>query len=170
MNRKNANDLPGIQATKETPEGTIHKMMEKSTNELRHEIRDATDVEDYLTLNKEHLLKGSLSEHLHTLLAEKKLRRADVIRGSLLGRAYVYRIFAGEKIPSRDKLIALSFGLQLTEEETQKMLKLSGNRELYARDKRDALLLFALQRNRSIMDANEMLLDHGLAVLDTTKE
>ncbi len=54
------------------------------------------------------------------------------------------RIFAGEKIPSRDKLIALAFGLRLSEEETIKLLKISGNRELYARDERDALILFAL--------------------------
>lgn len=145
-------------------------MDEKSTDELRHEIKSATDMEDYLTKNREYLLKESLSEHLHTLLSRKNLKRADVIRGSLLGRAYVYRIFAGDKIPSRDKLIALAFGLQLTEEETQKMLKLSGSRELYARDKRDALILFALQRQMTIMDANGLLLDHGLAVLDTTKE
>lgn len=145
-------------------------MDEKSTDKLMHEIKTATDVEDYLTKNRDYLLKESLSEHLHMLLSQKNLRRADVIRGSLLGRAYVYRIFAGDKIPSRDKLIALAFGLQLTEEETQKMLKLSGCRELYARDERDALLLFALQRNMTIMDANELLLDHGLSVLDTTKE
>lgn len=145
-------------------------MDEKSTDELRHEIKSATDMEDYLTKNREYLLKESLSEHLHILLSRKNLKRADVIRGSLLGRAYVYRIFAGDKIPSRDKLIALAFGLQLTEEETQKMLKLSGSRELYARDERDALILFALQRQMTIMDANGLLLDHGLAVLDTTKE
>lgn len=145
-------------------------MNEKSTDELRHELKTATDVEDYLTNNKEHLIKDSLSHHLHMLLSQKNLRRADVIRGSLLGRAYVYRIFAGEKIPSRDKLIALAFGLRLSEEEAQKMLKLSGNRELYARDERDALILFALLKNMPIMEANEMLLDHGLAVLDTAKE
>lgn len=145
-------------------------MNEKSTDELRHEIKDATDMEDYLSRNREHLLKESLSEHLHMLLSQKNLRRADVIRCSLLGRAYVYRIFAGDKIPSRDKLIALAFGLQLTEEETQKMLKLSGSRELYARDERDALILFALQRQMTIMDANGILLDHGLSVLDTAKE
>ena len=112
-------------------------MNEKSTDELRHEIKTATDVEDYLTQNKEYLLKESLSEHLHMLLSRKNLKRADVIRGSLLGRAYVYRIFAGEKIPSRDKLIALAFGLRLSEEETIKLLKISGSRELYARDERD---------------------------------
>lgn len=145
-------------------------MDEKTTDELRHEIKTAANIEDYLANNKEYLLKGTLSEHLHMLLSQKKLRRADVIRGSLLGRAYVYRIFAGDKIPTRDKLIALAFGLQLTEEETQKMLKLSGSRELYARDGRDALILFALQRRMSIMDANELLIDHAFPVLDTSKE
>lgn len=145
-------------------------MKEKSTDELRHEIKTATDMEDYLTKNSTYLLKDSLSEHLRMLLSQKNLSRADVIRGSLLGRAYVYRIFAGDKTPSRDKLIALAFGMQLSDTETQKMLKLSGNRELYARDGRDALILFALQRNMTIMDVNDMLFDHGFAVLDTAKE
>ena len=145
-------------------------MIEKSTDELRHDIKAATDIEDYLAKNSTYLLKDSLSEHLHMLLSQKNLRRADVIRGSLLGRAYVYRIFAGDKTPSRDKLIALAFGMQLSDTETQKMLKLSGNRELYARDGRDALILFALQRNMTIMNVNDMLFDHGFAVLDTAKE
>lgn len=142
----------------------------KSTDELINEIKEVTDIEDFLSANGAHLIKESLSKHLHTLLSRKNLSRADVIRGSLLGRAYVYRIFAGQKIPSRDKLIALAFGMRLSDEETQKMLKLSGNRELYARDERDALILFALQRNMTIIDTNGLLFDHHFTVLDTTKE
>ena len=91
-------------------------MYSKSTDELKHEIKTVTDIEDYLSVNRDHFIKESLSQHLHTLLAQKKLRRAAVIRNSLLGRAYVYRIFAGQKIPSRDKLIALAFGMHLTVE------------------------------------------------------
>lgn len=142
----------------------------KSTDELAHEIKTVTNIEDYLSTNKMYLIKDSLSRHLHMLLAEKGLRRADVIRDSLLGRAYVYRIFAGQKIPSRDKLIALAFGMHLTDEETQKMLKLSGNRELYAKDERDALILFALQRKMTVMETNSLLFDHRFSILDTTKE
>ena len=145
-------------------------MNNKSTDELKHEIKMVTDIEDYLSANREYFVKDNLSQHLHMLLTEKKLRRADVIRGSLLGRAYVYRIFAGQKFPSRDKLIALAFGMRLTDEETQKMLKLSGNRELYAKDERDALILFAIQKNMTIIDANSLLFDHNFAILNTTKE
>ena len=142
----------------------------KSTDELNHEIKAATDFEDYITNNKESLITTRLSAHLNMLLSQKGLKVADVIRGSLLGRAYVYQIFAEDKNPSRDKLIALAFGLHLSDAETQKMLKISGNRELYARDERDALILFSIQRKKSILETNELLIDHGFNVLDTIKE
>lgn len=128
-----------------------------STEELNHQIEEATNIEDFLNANREYVLSGSLSQHLTALLAEKKISKADVVRGSLLDRAYVYQIFSGERRPSRDKLLALSFGLRLTADETQKMMKLSGNRELYARDERDAIILFALQHHKTIMETNELL-------------
>lgn len=142
----------------------------KTTDELNHEIKAATDIEDYLAKNKRHMLACRLSEHLNMLLSQKRMRRADIIRNSLLGRAYVYQIFAGEKIPSRDKLIAIAFALCLSGDETQKMLKLSGYRELYPRDERDALILFALQREKTVLETNELLFSHSLTVLDTSKE
>lgn len=142
----------------------------KTTDELNHEIKAATDIEDYLSENKNHMLTHCLSDHLNLLLSQKGISRADVVRGSLLDRAYVYQIFSGEKTPSRDKLIAIAFGLCLSDAETQKMLKLSGNRELYARDERDSLILFSLQRKRTIFDTNELLFSHNLAVLGTPAE
>lgn len=145
-------------------------MESKTTDELNHEIKMATDIEDYLSENKEHMLTHCLSDHLNMLLSQKRMSRADVVRGSLLDRAYVYQIFSGEKTPSRDKLIAIAFGLCLSDEETQKMLKLSGNRELYSRDERDALILFSLQRKRTIFDANNLLFSHSLPVLGTPAE
>lgn len=138
----------------------------KSTDELSHEIKAARNIEDYLQKNKEHMIMTNLSEHLNMLLSLKKLKKADVVRASLLDRTYVYKIFAGEKNPTRDKLIALAFGLHLSDLETQNMLKLSGNRELYARDERDALILFSLQRNKTVFEVNELLVDHELAILN----
>lgn len=86
-----------------------------STEELNHQIEEATDIEDYFISNREHMLSGSMSEHLMALLAEKKISKADVVRGSLLDRAYVYQIFSGEKRPSRDKLLALALACGLPE-------------------------------------------------------
>lgn len=137
----------------------------KTTDELCHEIKAVTDVEDFLKNNERQLLRQSLSEHLNVLLAQKGISRADVVRGSQLDRAYVYQIFSGDKVPSRDKLIALAFGLCLSVNETQRMLKLSGNRELYPRDKRDSLIMFTLQQNGDISGANALLYKHKLDTL-----
>lgn len=145
-------------------------MNSKSTDELSNEIKAATDIEDYLIRNKGNMLTLSLPEYLNMLLLQKGMKKADVVRSSTLGRTYIYKIFSGEKVPSRDKLLAIAFGLGLSDEETQKMLKLSGNRELYARDERDALILFALQRKKSIWEINELLDKHGHAILNTAKE
>ena len=70
--------------------------MDKTTEELNHEIKAATDIEDYLNKNKDNLLSLSLSEYLNILLSQKGIKKADVVRGSLVGRAYVFKIFAGE--------------------------------------------------------------------------
>ena len=98
-------------------------MDDKSTDDLIHEIKSATDIEDYLIKNKENLLHSDLAEHLNMLLSEKGIKKADVVRRSLLDRTYVYKIFSGKKIPSRDKLLALAFGLGLSDDETRAMLR-----------------------------------------------
>ena len=68
-------------------------------------------------------------------------------------------------MPSRDKLITLAFGLGLSVDETQTMLKISGYKELYARSRRDSVMLFALNQNNTLLEVNEMLYEHGLALL-----
>lgn len=145
-------------------------MQTKSTAELKNEIKAATDIEDFLKSNQKNLIKSTLAAHLKTLLSKKGIRKADVVRDSQLGRAYVYQIFSGEKTPSRDKLIAIAFGLRLSDEETQALLKASKNRELYARDERDAVILFAMQRNMTLFQVNELLFEHGFQVLGVPKE
>ncbi len=45
------------------------------------------------------MLTVSLPRYLRELLAQKGLSRAQVVRGSLLDRAYVYQIFSGENPP-----------------------------------------------------------------------
>ena len=142
-------------------------MNAKTTEELRHELKAATNIEDYLRSNQKNLVRHSLPEYLCSLLSCKKLRKADVVRGSLLSRAYVYQIFSGEKSPSRNTLLALAFGLRLSDEETQALLK---NPELYARDERDAIILFALQKGKTIFEANTLLFEHHFHILGIQSE
>lgn len=136
-----------------------------STAELNHSIRAATDIEDYLDREKDQLLALPLHQYLSLLLKQKGLSRAKVVRDSLLDRAYLYQIFDGTRMPSRDKLLAIAFGMGLTDEETQRMLRLGGYSELYPRVERDALILFAILHNKNLAEADSLLIDHGCDTL-----
>lgn len=141
-----------------------------STATLDYKLKEAKSIGDYLKRNKDNMVTCRLSDYLNQLLAEKAILIAEVVRGSYLERGYVYQIFSGRKTPSRDKLIAIAFGLHLSSDETQKMLKISGNRELYARDARDAIILFCLQRNMPIYEANDLLSTNGFELLGSVGE
>ncbi len=138
----------------------------KTTDELVNEIKNSKDILDYLAENREEMQLNSLPEALNGWLKRKRLTKAQVVRKSNLNRAYVYQIFLGSKYPSRDKVIALAFGLGLTVEEAQSLLKEAGYRELYPRDPRDTLLLFAIGQEMDIIAANELLYDHNIEVLE----
>ena len=128
-------------------------------------LLNAADFEDFLTVNQENMLTLTLSEYLSQQLYQKDLKVADVIRDSGLTKSYVHQIFNGEKKPSRDKLIAIAFGLRLNAEETQRMLKLGGCSELYPRTERDALILFAILHGKNISDADDELYQRGFDTL-----
>ena len=138
----------------------------KTTDELVNEITRSDNILDYLEENRGEMNLNSLPEYLHGWLKKKSASKTDVIRRSNLNRAYVYQIFLGKKYPSRDKVIALAFGFGLDAAETQTLLKQAGYRELYPRDPRDALLLYAISRGMGIIDANELLFDHDIPALE----
>ena len=138
----------------------------KTTDELAHEISRSDNILDYFAENRGEMQIDSLPEYLERWLKRKDCTKADVVRRSNLNKAYVYQIFLGKKYPSRDKVIALAFGLKLDEKEVQALLKQAGYRELYPRDPRDALLLYAIGHHKGIIDANELLYDHNIEVLE----
>lgn len=140
--------------------------MMKSTEELINEIKQSRNILDFLERNHEELKLKKLPEYLNEWLKIKNTTKARVIDRSQLNKAYVYQIFQGKKYPSRDKIICLTFGFEMTVEETQTLLKQAGYQELYPRDPRDALLLFAIEKKMNILDANFLLYDHNELVLE----
>ncbi len=138
---------------------------EKSTDELMNEIKSTSEIDKFIERNNSEFLSEPLHDILNRMLKEKKLKKSEVVAGSSLNRIYGYQIFAGKRIPSRDKLIAICFGFKLDLLETDKLLKAAGYSPLYARNKRDALIIFAIKSNKSIFVVNELLYDNGFDIL-----
>lgn len=137
-----------------------------STSAVGFDLKIAKSLSDFFAKNKAKMLARDLSNYLNGLVAKKNLVIADVVKESGLEKAYVYQIFDGKKKnPSREKMIAIAFGMHLDEEETQRMLKLAGHSELYPRVARDAVILFAIQRGMSIWDTDRALAENDLPTI-----
>ena len=140
--------------------------MQKTTEELKNELQAARTPQEYFSVNADDLLNLSMKEYLSQLLTEKGLSRAQVISASGLNEIYAYQIFAGQKRPSREKLLCLSLGMALTVTETQRLLRLAGHSELYARIRRDSIILFGIENSLPLLRINELLFDQGEAILE----
>ena len=130
-----------------------------STASVHQKIKEAESITDFLKEN--NMREITLKDYLNRMLYEKGLIVADVVRGSGVKKQYVHQIFNGDrKHPSRDVLLAIAFGLHLDETKTQRMLCLGGCSKLYAKDSRDAIIIFCLDNGYSLSKTDDILYDN----------
>lgn len=135
--------------------------MKKSTDDLYKEIQEKRSIEQYLKDNSNELLFSNLQDLIKFYIRSKKLNKSKVLDKANISKPYGYQIIKGEKHPSRDKLIELSFGMGLSLEETNRLLKQAGYSALYPRIPRDAIIISAIIKNKSLIDANGDLDEFG---------
>lgn len=126
----------------------------KTTRELEHKIRTCKDPGDLLRQDGETL---TLTAYLHDLLEQRGLTVGEVIQRCNLDRSYGYQLFNGTRCPTRDTLLHLAIQLRLTETEAQRLLKLAGRPVLYARNRRDAALLYSFSHRLTPAQTEELL-------------
>ena len=135
------------------------------TRELLDILKIKDNYQEVIDETHNFLSTITLAEYLSELIEEKGLKKADVIFQSRIERSYAYQIFSGKKMPSRNKLLALAFGMKLTFEEVQDLLKINSYAQLYPRNNRDNIIIFALYKEQNILELNESLLALGEAAI-----
>lgn len=141
-------------------------MTAKDTCELENELSEADDVKKFLEDNADNFRRFTLAEYLHRLLGDKNLTKAQVIRDSQLDEGYAQHIFGGRKNPSREKILSLALAMNLSAQETNRLLYYAGHNKLYARDERDNVIAFALENHKTVLQTNELLKDLTMNPID----
>lgn len=132
------------------------RVEEPLTEDMLAELLDAPDLRSYL--DKPEVGKRSLAEYLGYLLEEKGLKRSVVVREANINETYGYQIFTGQrKHVDRDYLLKLSFAMGLSRIETNRLLQAGCVNELYSKNRRDAIIIFALQNGYSLQKVDEEL-------------
>lgn len=129
----------------------------KNTDDLRQELMESPDLDQFLTDNQEDFDGGRIGEMLNALFQKHRISKAALARLSGMSEVYLHQVFAGRRNPSRSRLLCLCFGLCATVEETQLLLKHCGHAQLYPKNRRDAIILYGLANNMDLFDVNDKL-------------
>ena len=130
--------------------------MKKKTEDLVNEIISSNNISLYMDTNQEEFIDISLHEHLQNLLSKTQLKVSQVVERSCKGE-YVYQVFRGIKNPGRDMILCIAFAMGLTLEETGQLLRIARVSLLDARNRRDSIIIFAINRNLTVPDTNDIL-------------
>jgi len=144
-------------------------MKDKNTIELLsilNNVNDEAKLNSFLNENFDINRSLCLGEYIHKIMVDNNLKKSEVVKRSGIQRTYAYQILQGLKTPSRDKVIALCIATGMNFDETHKALTIAGEGILYTKDKRDAIIIFAINNGCTVIKANELLHDMNELPLD----
>lgn len=141
------------------------KKKKVNTSQLLRELFKAASPEKFLQQYEDDLDSTSLASHLQRLCQEKGILPADIIRKANLETSYGYQIFKGTRNPSRDVLLQIAFGFEMTINQAQTLLRYGKMSTLYPRVKRDAVIIYCLHHKMSLWDAQNLLIKMNLPIM-----
>ena len=140
-----------------------------NTNTMLRQLFRTNNLDLYFRNYEDEMQAPDFCRLLKELCLEKKLSPAQVIDQSQIERTYGHQLFNGTRSPSRDKVLQLALGAGLSVPDTQKLLRAAGKSPLYPKLKRDAVILFGLQKGYSILAVQDALSAYGLTILGGQK-
>lgn len=140
-------------------------MLKKTTDDLLTELKSERNIARYLKENEPHFVDQRIGDYLDAFVAAKGLKKSQIFKDAEINEIYGYQIFSGTRKPSRNKLIALCISMGMSEEELGTALKYAGEAPLYARSKRDSMILSGILKGNSVMQINNLLYEHGEELL-----
>lgn len=138
-----------------------------TTSQLLRMIQEEPDrfVSDYVGNQENYGFPVTLQQYLQELLQKHEMSIPDLIIKTVLSKSFVYQVFSGKRNPGRDILLRIAFAMHLSLDETQHLFLIAGKGALYPKVRRDAIIIFCLEKGMSLDEANEFLensLEKGL--------
>lgn len=84
---------------------------------------EESNIDSYIKENEPYFIDRSVTELLSALYEKQNISKAELARRASMSEVYLHQLFSGRRKPSRDKLLCLCIGMELTIEETQRLLK-----------------------------------------------
>lgn len=141
------------------------KSKDITTRDLWNQLFEAPNPDSYFAVAGEDVFFPAFSDYLTQLADERGIKPEEILRRGNIESSFGHRLFKGTRNPSRDTVLQLAFGMALTADETQQLLKVARATALHPKVRRDAVIAYCLHNGRSLIDTQELLHDAGLPLL-----
>ena len=134
------------------------------TNQLIEELR-SKGLHEYLAKYDGKIDFIEVRKYLNYLIESSPYSKIYIIKESGLNKYYAYQIMNGTKKPTRNKLLPFVFVLGLDLETTPKMFKCCNYPLLSPKNRRDAIIIYAIINKLKLNKVNDLLFEYNLGIL-----
>jgi len=135
------------------------------TAELMTKLMLSESFQSFYEENIDALQLPSLPQHLTVLCEQKDVTPNQLFKEVDVEKSLGHQVFSGRRRLSRDNALKMAFGLGLDIKETQRLLTISNNNQLYPFILRDAAILYSLHNKIDFRKTQEHLYEWGMTVL-----
>jgi transcriptional regulator with XRE-family HTH domain len=137
----------------------------KSTRELEESIRTTTSIHSFLNGQQMNMVEITPGRYIAKLMRQNNITKSQLHKRTNLSKSFFYEILSDKKQPSRNNFIQILLGLKLTFDECQNALKACQYSPLYARNRWDAVIIYCIENEKSLLDTNIILESQKLPIL-----
>lgn len=138
--------------------------MNQGTGDLLNElinVKGEKQLDSYIESIKENNPED-FKTYIKGIMDREGVDRSTLYRMAMIERTYIYQLLDGTKChPSKDKVLLIAIALRMSLKETQRALQLANAPILYAKNARDSILIFAINKRLSIASTNAMLAERN---------
>ncbi len=134
--------------------------MNLSTREFENRIDRAQSIDELREMLKD-LPKTTFGDRIYQMCEERNFSLSKVQRDCGITKSYFYDFANGTRSPKKHHVIKIGMAMQLSIEEINELLKLAQHKELYAKRKEDAIIIFGIKNHLSDIQIDELLVDAG---------
>lgn len=135
--------------------------MRKSTEEIANEMDRATSFEEVKEIIRQNSIgRETFGDRLLELCAEYGKTPGELLKDLTISKSQFYAVLNGKRRPSRVAVIKMVLTLGVNIAEADELLKLAGYKELYPKNREDAVIRFGIEHKKNIYEINEVLKEY----------
>ena len=136
------NSVPGSQPT---------------TGELETRLSRSSSLDAFLDEHEDSFVSSDFVSLLRRIFEEKGISKSVLAKKSGMSDVFLHQVFSGKRKPSRNRLLCLCIGMQVSLEDCQELLRRNKNATLYARSRADAIIEYGILHHLDLFEINDEL-------------